>query len=101
VCCSGARGSVRRRQSTKTRNAVNEGNAADKGEAGTAFFLRHVDVAERNRAMIRQICGREPPERFKRQTAHGGQFVLFPLFPPAPGQARPGNTRFAERNIAP
>ncbi|CAI6362956.1 unnamed protein product [Macrosiphum euphorbiae] len=50
--------------------------------------------------MIRQICGREPPERFKRQTAHGGQFVLFPLFPPAPGQARPGNTRFAERNIS-
>lgn len=39
--------------------------------------------AERNRAMIRQICGREPPERFKRQTTHGGQFVLFPLFPPA------------------
>lgn len=35
--------------------------------------------------MIRQIiCGREPPERFKRQTTHGGRFVLFPLFPPTP-----------------
>lgn len=45
---------------------------------GVVFF----SAAERNRAMIRQICGREPPERFKRQTTHGGRFVLFPSFPP-------------------
>jgi len=56
--------------------------------------------------MIRQIiCGREPPERFKRQTTHGGRFVLFPLFPSTPLALRHdpwgGNTWLADRNIAP